>query len=598
MQKAEKTIPEITCEPLPNLTQCRRGSSPCGRSRYRWVLPIGWLFCVFLILSLGYQGCGTATRPSVAVQPGSPPKPTELKPANALDSVSVPAGVDSFVAVSATLLARQVMLGAREDSLARELFRQGEAQRHVGKPLWDLFKKGLTTQQVLIAEDTLRNIELYNQAIAEVEKGSRALGRGDLEGKPEEIRRRVAAHYEKARDFFEQALSYDPWDYRTREELIRTYQDLAELHESLGDIDDAIVIIENYLQLRDESDSNYRAMLGECLALKGDKLGALIQYRWAEDALLSWAPVPLNVDVDTSPTSLDSVEYDLWINIIYLQCQIELDLGLAESALADMYRLKASTRGPGSRDSLYYLWAESKIDWIEWDWGDLDAARAWDQVTLASNRGDWNQARILINQLLPVLDSPDAIYDARRLAAQLDFWKLDQAQTGLEQMRSLVEQQGFAEVNASLDTLLNSHGSEGFARMISDYRSSASPRLKESMDEYGKWCLQYAGDVEAIGDGEKAFVYYYQSALVPWSGQASALFNLAYLSRNQSGKVILYGETALLPGLSEGLSGVERQDLYKLLLLAYRRQNDKPHAEYYYRQLAILQASSSQEEQR
>jgi len=560
---------------------------------------IGCALSVLLILAFGYQGCGTATRPPVAEQPANPPQGKESESSIALDSITVPAGVDTFVAVSATLLARRVMIGAQEDSLAKELFQQGEVERQVGKPLWDLFKKGLTAPQELTAEDTLRNVELYNQAISEAEKGDRALGRGDLADKPEAVRQRVAAHYEKARDLFEGALAHNPWDYRTREELIRTYQDLANLHQSLGDIDDAIEVIENYLQLRDESDSNYRTMLGECLALKGDKVGALTQYRWAEDALLSWAPIPSNVNFDTSLTTLDSVEYDLWVNLIYLQCQVELDLGLAESALADLYRLKQSSRGPESQDSLYFLWAANKIGWIEWDWGDLDAARAWDQVTIASNQGDWNKARTLINQLLLMLDSPNAIFDAKHLAAQLDFWKLDQAEVGLEEMRNLIEQQGFGEVNSSLDTLLHHHGSEGFVKMMSDYRNGSSPRLKESMDEYGKWCLQYGGDVEEIhGDREKAFVYYYQSTLVPWSGQASALFNVAYLSRNQSNKVILYGETALIPGLAEGLTRTERQDLYKLLLLAYRRLNDKPHAEYYYKQLAMMQESSSQGEQR
>jgi tetratricopeptide (TPR) repeat protein len=559
----------------------------------------GAIFLIAIIIFGGFQGCGTAVRPTVKEQPDTTSQSAKSPVQALLDTLKVPAGVDTMVALSATLVAKQVMVGVREDSLAEKLFRGGKAERKVGKPLWDLFEKGTTAPQELTADDTLRSIELYNQAISEAAKGDRLLGKGDLSEKTEAARRRVAQHYEHARDLFEQALAYNPWDVPTRDELIRTYQDLADLHRSLGDIDDAIDAIQNYLHLYDESDSNYRFLLGDCYALKGNALGALIQYRWAEDALLSWAPIPANTDFDTTLTALDSLEYNVWINNIFRQCQLELDLGMAESAMADLYRLKASSRGPVSTDSLYYIWAKNKIEWLSWDWGDMEAALLWDQVTEAVNTGSWDSARQLINQLLPMLNAPKAVFDARHLAVQLDFLKLGQTESALEQMRDIIVEQGFAEVNSSLDTLLKTSGSEGFSRLMWDYRNSADSTLEELIDEYGKWCLQYAVEVEeARGDKETAFVYYYQSSLVPWKEQASALFNLAYLSKNQPEKVILYGETAVVPGLVEELSRTERVDLYKLLLNSYRRLNDKPHAEYYYKELVTLQNSPPSQEEK
>jgi hypothetical protein len=562
-----------------------------GHNRHwRRAILIGAIYLIAGMMVWNFQGCGTAVHPTVKEQPDTTSRNVQSPVQAMLDTLKVPSGVDTMVALSAKLVARQVMIGVKEDSLAESLFQQGRVERKVGKPLWDLFEKGSTEPQDLTTADTLRSIELYNQAVSEAAKGDRLLGKGDLSGKTETVRRRVAQHYERARDLFEQALANNPWDTPTRDELIRTYQDLADLHRSLGDIDDAINAIQNYLHLYDKSDSNYRFLLGDCYALKGDRINALIQYRWAEDALLSWAPIPANTDFDTTLTALDPLEYNLWINNIFRQCQLELDLGMPEPAMADLYRLKASSRGPKSADSLYYLWAKNKIDWLSWDWGDLDAALLWDQVTEAINNGNWNDARQLINQLLLRLNSPKAIFDARHLAVQLDFLKLGQTESALEQMREIIVQKGFGEVNFSLDTLLETLGAADFSKLMSNYKNSADSTLAELIDEYGKWCLQYAVEVEEErSDKGTAFVYYYQSSLVPWKEQASALFNLAYLSKNQPEKVILFGETALAPGMVEGLSRTERVDLCKLLLNAYRRLNDKPHAEYYYRELVALQ---------
>lgn len=543
------------------------------------------VLCVFAI------GCAS-TRPKPSVQQSA------LSKTDRPLIVEVPAGVDSSVAVSATLAAQQVLVGAAEDSLARSYFLESQALLDQGRPLKEAFKKSRGQQQPVAPEDTSRAYELGVSGEVELGKGDKALGGrrisdlslDELRRHPEAARHKAAEYYERARDLLERSLQLNPWDAYTRDNLIGVYRDLADLHYSFEALDETIGAIDKYVALFGD-DWGYLKSAAECQLLKGDTLQALLAYRHAEDALLLWAGIPDRPEDRVSHDRLDSAQHAAWLSLISWQYVCEKALRLSESAVSDLLRLTASCRMP--MDSAMRRGAEDELRGMAWDNGDIDAVARWETIIAQTRADDWEGARAGINDLRPLLDNSDAKFDVEFLAATIDFRYLDQHEHGLSMLRSLLASRGFSEVDSSLDSLLAHSGKGGFVERMTAQRKAASKRLAELLDYYGSACTAYGREIEEQRqDRERAYVYYYQGALVPWNRQAVSLFNLAYLSRNQPDRAILFGELALESGFAEPLDRESRRLVYQLLLDAFRRKNDHPRAQYYYQ--ALLAESSGE----
>lgn len=548
---------------------------------------------VLLVALLGLAGCAS-TQP--AAKRTARPAPAK---AVILANLNVPAGVDSGVAVAATLAAREVLVGWKEDSAAQQLFEEGRKLRQEGKPLMDAVLKSNQAPQAVAPEDTARSAELLRQANDIATKGDKALGNKRVKdftpealAKYPEVERQVAAaYYEKARDLFEQALELNPWDQVTHDALLATYEDLIDLHRSLNDVDAEIVSRQKYMDLYGE---RYGGLMriARLEAEKGDTLQALLYFRRAEDALLTWAPLTTTDSSTTQPTKLSTKDYTNWLKLIQAECHFEIALGLAQSALADLRRLSAACR-PGV-DSLMTRYADGQIEWLGWDDGNIAASKLWMEFDAHRKNNEWDEARKIVNQILPILSNPTAVFQMERWAATIDFAYLNQYEAGLRRMRKLLVQNGFQEINASLDSMLTKYGREGFVSRMAEQRKNSAAKIVELLDDYGGGCLSYGWEIESqTKDRERAYIYYYQAALVPCHKQAQALSYLADLSKNQPDRAILYGETALVPELGGSLDASTRGILYQTLREAYRRKNDRAHTEYYFQALQSTRNGSS-----
>jgi hypothetical protein len=536
-------------------------------------------------------GCAASRPPATAVG-SAPPKP-------AAPVVVVPAGVDSSVAVSATLAAQQVLVGVTEDSLARSYFQQSQLLLEQGRPLKEAFKQSRSQKQTVAPADTARAFELGVSGEDQLAKGDKALGGKrigemtleELKRSPEATRRAAADDYEQARDLLERSLQLNPWDPYTRDNLIGVYRDLADLHYSLDALDETITAIDKYVALYGD-DWGYLKSAAECHLLKGDTLHALIAYRRAEDALLVWAGIPDHPDQVVAPDRLDSAQHAAWLSLISWQYFCEKALRESNSAVADLHRLAGSCILPA--DSATRLGADDELRSLQWDNGDIDAMARWAAIVQQTRDNEWEDARAALLELRPLLDNPDAKFDADFLAATIDFRYLDQHDRGLTGLRQLLSARGFSEVDSSLDSLLAHSGPSGFVSRMNSQRQAAPPRLTELLDYYGSACTSFGREIEdKRQDRERAYVYYYQGALIPWNRQAVSLFNLAYLSRNQPDRAILFGQLALEPGFAEPLDTESRRLVYQLLLDAFRRKNDRARAQYYYQALLAEQPAEA-----
>jgi tetratricopeptide (TPR) repeat protein len=522
-----------------------------------------------------------APAPAPTAQPAAPPKKVE--------SVVVPVGVDTSVAVSATLAAREVLVGYKEDSLARAFRKQADEQYAQGEPLLNAFRLSRQAPQAISPGDSLAGDEFGLKGDQASERAAKALGKVSSPREANEANRLKAAPFlESARDNYEHALQLNPWDAYSRGSLIQTYLDIAEIHLTLNDYNAAIRAIQKWLQLQGDDDYMIYEM-GECYAHVGDSLHALVAFRQAEDRLLTWLRVPRGARMDTVILNLSEQNKQDWIRYVNQQFLCEASLGLSESALNDLERLVAVCEMVGDTSSLRN--ARSNLDALAWGSGNMEALHLRDRFSQEVANGNLEDARKILSQLLSILEAPTAILETRIWASKLDI-RLGEYERGLTEMRKMLNEQGFAEVDSSLDSLLTHFGREGFLQHIENQKNKSSKQVADLVDTYGNACLIYGREVEdKRNDRLRAYVYYYQSALIPWKRQATALYYLADLSRNQPDRAIRYGEAALASPSEAGLTTDDRQKLYALLVNCYRNLKDKPRAEYYHKLVMDLAAT-------
>ncbi|MCX6601777.1 MAG: hypothetical protein NT025_09490, partial [bacterium] len=462
--------------------------------------------------------------------------------------VVVPAGVDTSVAVSATIAAREVLVGYQEDSLAGVYRQQAEAQYGQGEPLLKAFRLSRQPAQSVAPSDTAAGYEYGLKGDGERTRAQRTLGNVQSSLDASEAKRQQAAPFlEAARDDYERALQLNPWDATSRWNLARTYTDLADIHQSLADYDQAISAIQKYLLL--EGDVHWMlSLMAQCYMSKGDTLRALLSFRRAEDCLMTWH----GVRTDTLTAALTTQDTQDWVWYVGWQYACEATLGLSESAMNDLERMVAICEAVG--DTAKLRTAKEDLEALSWDNGSMQSLSLRKRYLEEYGKGNVEDARQILNSLLSILEAPGAIFDTRFDAAKLDIL-LREYEPGLLGMRRLLNEQGFVEVDSCLDSLLLKNGRDGFVQRLLRQKEQANKRVADLIDSYGRACLQYGVELEEKRkERERTYIYYYQSALVPWPKQARALAYLADLSKNQPERAVRYGEAALAPELDQGLS--------------------------------------------
>ncbi|MBU0508807.1 hypothetical protein KKH27_08235, partial [bacterium] len=492
----------------------------------------------------------------------------------------LPAGVDTSVARSASAVANEILVGYAEDSLAQSYREKAKNLSEEGQPLLEIIRKRQQSPGNLLPADSVAADELGRKGDIASDRAKRIRGRAEFSDLADTDRQRAAQLLETARDYYERSLQLNPWDDVSYTGLVDTYLDLADVHLSSQTYDAAIEVIEKWLAIGGSSDY-YLFLLGECFRSTGDTARALLAYRNAEDQLLlATCQKSEGIAADTIP-SFTQRFFSTWWQYVSLQYSCELSLGFSADAVRDLERCVEICRAAGDTVNLRIL--KGNLDALAWDSGDLEAFMLRNKYSDFLNDGRYEDARAILNDLLPILDSPKAIFEVRYWAATLDF-HLQEYEQGLKEMRSLLRDQGFSEVDSSLDSVLTKWGKDGFARRLKEQRSRASDPLRELLDNYSAACFRYGTEIEKMRrDRKRAFVYFYQAALIPSKNQTDALLALADLSENQPERAVSYAETAIVVSDEAALTPEQRSGLYKILVQAYRRLNDKPHAEHYHR---------------
>jgi len=525
-----------------------------------------------------------------------PPEPLEPGDVSVADTTDLTlvgfVGVDTSVAREATRAARHVMVGSVADSISDDYFARAEKVRAQGHPLVELYEKGNVLPDVPPdPADTMRAFEITLEVDAQIVAVEDILGEpvyvlsmANLDRIRPALRERAAGHLEAARDFLQEALTYNPWDSWSRIRLIEVLEDLAKLHQSLDNLDKAIEQTE-ILFGTNQSDYLTALHLGDRYLTKGDSVAALRSYRQSEDLLLTWAPISQYQTGEQlrRRIELDSLEYIDWLFLVREQMYLEQDLMMGSDLITNANRLVAMTRADVPSDSEFATTAKDMMRWIGWDEGNIYTASARVPIIQMINVGDHEEARAAILGIRDDLVSETAKLEMDTLAAVLDFGYLDEPESALDRLRTMLVNVGYTEVDSSLDTLLINNGSDGFGTLMTDQRSRIPAEMERVLELYGTFATIYANRLEKNDrTKEKAFVYYYQSALLPHKDQAFALMALANMSQQDPYRAVRYGEAALSTSLPSELSPVNRRSLYEVMVTAYRNLNDLNRAEFYF----------------
>ncbi len=526
--------------------------------------------------------------------PPEPLEPGDISVADTMDlSLVAFTGVDTAVAREATRAARHVMVGAEADSISGSYFERAEKVRAQGHPLVELWEKGATPPDIPPdPADTMRAFEItleVDEQIVAVEdilgEPVYVLSMTELDRIRPAIRERAAGHLETARDFLQEALTYNPWDNWSRVRLIEVLEDLAKLHQSLDNLDKAIEQTE-ILFGTNQSDYLTALHLGDRYMLQGDSLSALRMYRRSEDLLLTWAPISqfgLSGEPLRRRTQLDSLEYLDWLLLVREQMYLEQDLMMGNDLISNANRLQAMARPGVPSDTVFAATAKDMLEWIGWDEGNIYTASARIPIIEMINEGQHEEARKAIRGIRDDLVAGNAQLEMDTLAAVLDFGYLDEPEAALDRLRNMLVGVGYTEIDSSLDTLLVHNGEDGFGRLMTSQLTQLPGKMERVLELYGSFATIYANRLEKNDrTREKAFVYYYQSALLPHKDQAFALMALANMSQQDPTRAVRYGEAALAQELPSQLAPTDRRILYELLVTAYRNLNDLNRAEHYF----------------
>ncbi len=398
--------------------------------------------------------------------------------------------------------------------------------------LWKMWRAIEDSQYVVARIDTVRaqrsfqaGVKMATEAFALLQQFKQT----DLDSLARQrIILRAILSLEKARTEFEQTFKTNPFDIKTQKYLIWVFQNLAELYDHCDSTLRAIQMLEYLTYILNDDPKLYFA-LGEKYFNIGKWDLALAKVRTSIDLMLN--------------NNWDSIDRNQLFWHYYLRANAEINLDMIQRALLSLNYAKLIAPSAAEAEDI-----QKKIDWINWDDGNLSASRKSDSLDLRMNQGSDNYAKIKQDylNLLSQVRTDKAKMDVNWRIAQLEFNFLQQRESAVERMLEVVKQIKLDSTKKSLD-----------------------PKFQRYIEDYCLMCYVLGQEHLAKQDLRNAFVYFYQSTVYDWSQVGKSYFQLAKLSALDNLTVLRFGQQAL--NCEQQLTEEERTALYYILYIAYKR---------------------------
>lgn len=333
---------------------------------------------------------------------------------------------------------------------------------------------------------------------------------------------------EKARTQFEETFKLNPFDIRTQNYLIWVFQNLAELYDYCDNNLRAINMLEYLTYILNDDPKLYYA-----LGQKYYKIG-----KWEQS--LSKIRTSIDLILDDDWNKIDTNQL-FWHYYWRAAAEIQLDL-IPEALLSLNY---AKLIAPSERESEA---VQKKIDWINWDDGNLCASRKSDSLETRLRHGARNYFIIKREylELLSQVRTTKAKQDINWRIAQLEFNFLDERELAIDRMMKVV-----------------------YALQLDSTKSAVDNKFQKYVEDYCSMCYAFGLEYMNAQHFKKAFIYFYQSISFSWSKIGKSYLQLARLVMLDNLSVLKFAQQAFV--YQEQLTEDERNNLYQLFYFSYKR---------------------------
>lgn len=334
--------------------------------------------------------------------------------------------------------------------------------------------------------------------------------------------------FEKARSHFEETFKMNPFDIRTQNYLIWVFQNLAELYDHCDNKLRAINMLEYLTYILNDDPKLYYA-----LGQKYFSIG-----KWEKSLANIHTSIDLILDDDWNKIDTNQL---FWHYNLRSSAEMQLDL-ISEALLSLNY---AKLIAPSEQEAREI---QKKIEWINWDDGNLDASRKSDTLETKLTHGveDYSMIKQEYVELLSQVRTTKAKQDINWRIAQLEFNFLNERETAIDRMMRVVQ-------GVELDSV----------------RTAADSKLQKYIEDY--CMMSYIFGLEYLNKQhfKKAFIYFYQSISFSWSKIGKGYLQLAKLVTLDNNSVLKFAQQALIH--ENQLTEDERASLYQLFYLSYKK---------------------------
>jgi len=398
--------------------------------------------------------------------------------------------------------------------------------------LWHTWRAIEDSQFVVSRVDSINSLKNFVKGVKLAKEGFNLINELKQENldslEIKKIKYQAILLFEKARKYFEETFKLNPFDIKTQNYLIWIFQNLAELHDNCNNTLRAINMLECLTYILHDDPKLYYT-LGE----KYFNIG-----RW--DRALACIRTSIDIILDDDWNKINTKEL-FWH--YYLKANTEIQLNMIPEALLSLNYAKLISPGEREENEI-----QKKIDWINWDDGNVDASRKWDSLDIKLSDGERDYSTIkqeyldLVNQV----KTYGAKYDINWRVAQIEFKFLNEKEQAVERMLSIIKQ-------IKLDSL-NRDSTEKHQKYINDF---------------GSMCYILGMEYLKQNHEREAFAYFFQSIEYPWNQIGKSYLQLASLSTLDNQSALKFAQQAL--SFEKHLSSEERNNLYYLIFMTYKK---------------------------
>lgn len=422
-------------------------------------------------------------------------------------------------------------------------------QYQLSDSLWKMWEDVVNSQFIVPAKDSsdaLKKLAEGTQKVKRAVEMIEATSQDSIDSwEKDRIKITAILELEKARVDLEESIRLNPYDHRTQKWLIWIFQRLADLHAERESYDRSTTLLE-YLAyiLKDDPQLYYK--LGE-------------NYLWLKNWQKAWENLQKSINLILE-TDWETINTDELFSHYSLRAEAEIKLGLVSEALLTLNYAKLIVSTPEEEQQIQW-----KIDWINWDGGNLEHSLKYDQLKMKLNNcADYQALKFEFLELLEQLTMTTAKNEIHWQIAKIEFQHLNQKAQAIDRLFQIVK-------TVKTDSL----------RMATEFSD------QKYLSDYGMMCYNLGMEYLKDDNFKLAYTYFIQSVAVYWEGIGKSYLQLASLSTMNNDIAIKFCMKALL--YRNSLTAREIHNTYQILANSHKRKGEFEQAEQWYRNLADIQ---------